>query len=29
LILMAVGFYGGYLTALDCHPTKNPPNVQN
>jgi hypothetical protein len=29
LILMAVGFYGGYLTALDCQVHKNQPNIQN
>lgn len=25
LILMAIGFYGGYLTALDCLSKENPP----
>jgi hypothetical protein len=30
LILMAVGFYGGYLTATDCFTREqNPPNSQN
>jgi hypothetical protein len=29
LILMAVGFYGGYLTALDCQTVGDKPNVQN
>ncbi len=29
LILMAVGFYGGYLTALDCQTPGDKPNVQN
>ena len=29
LILMAVGFYGGYLTALDCQAVEGKPNVQN
>jgi hypothetical protein len=29
LILMAVGFYGGYLAALDCQTHENKPNVQN
>jgi hypothetical protein len=29
LILMAVGFYGGYLTALDYQTRDNKPNMQN
>lgn len=29
LILMAVGFYGGYLTALDCQSLDGKPNAQN
>jgi hypothetical protein len=29
LILMAVGFYGGHLTALDCQDRKANPNAQN
>jgi hypothetical protein len=29
LILMAVGFYGGYLTASDSRKDKTKPNTQN
>lgn len=29
LILMAIGFYGGYLTALDFQKHRNTPNNQN
>jgi hypothetical protein len=29
MILMAVGFYGGYLTALDCQRLEGKPNSQN
>jgi hypothetical protein len=29
LILMAVGFYGGYLTALDYQTREAKPNAQN
>jgi hypothetical protein len=29
LILMAVGFYGGYLTALDCQDHESKPNTRN
>jgi hypothetical protein len=29
LILMAVGFYGGYLTAVDCLTKEKNPNSQN
>jgi hypothetical protein len=29
LILMAVGFYGGYLTAMDCLTRDSKPNSQN
>jgi hypothetical protein len=29
LILMAVGFYGGYLTAQDLQSRPNPPNTLN
>jgi hypothetical protein len=29
LILMAIGYYGGYLTALDCQTRENKPNAQN
>lgn len=29
LILMAVGFYGGYLTALDVQSRESRPNSQN
>ncbi len=29
LILMAIGFYGGYLTALDCLTNEKPPRSYN
>jgi hypothetical protein len=29
LILMAIGFYGGYLTALDCRTNEKKPQNQN